>query len=624
MAFWKKKKKVEEKPPVVEERVVEKPEVYVGEVIVEVLEREEGTISDSGIELKKSERVLRVTNNSSIPVFSTELVLGNADKVSLDERLFIQSLSEHGKENSVYEVKYDVLEYKPPVVFSYELSGPTDRGGVLWYDTENIVGLLLRIKVTGEGKIGEIVVEYLPTEDISEIIPKEKSAGDISTYSDRAVWTITECEPGSEYTCLMDLKVIPRTKDKVGFGKVIIKVTTEDATFSTLFVERATSRFLMNYGVNRREKTEQPGVWDVTVDIKNPYGLELQAEGEIEFVGGDIESVPDMDFIRRENGKIVLRDAKIDPNGILSIGPVTVRSMEMPKLKIRVGGSVEERVILQSEGVYEAKLPELGVLSFGIEKKVDVVVEERMRRYVGERELPTLGDNYVEVTTRIMNDGGTDIGFVEIVDPIPRGLSSPEKISVRIDGKTIRNYEKQIVESEEQQFAKQLLVRVSGEKALPTGKSLELRYRLSMEKIESDVLEMEFPLRVMCGATPEGEKLKRSLPLDMTPTIKVVHIVRSVNVSKSVVPVEKDTFELRIDIENTGEFPIFDYEVKHVVPKDFEILNIDPEAAREETDIGTVVLWKLDLEPHESKQLVIKVRGVGKYLIDELMQAEAI
>lgn len=619
MAFWKKKKPEERVAP----KPAEKPvvSVYMGEVIVEIKEYEEGKIVDSEIQIEKSERTLTITNKSSIPVFSTELILKNYENTSLDERIFIHRLEEFGKEGSTHKIEYELKEYKPPISFKYRIEYPQNKGTALWFDIENDVFLILELKSNIAEPIDEVIVEYLPSDSVSGISPEEPSAGEASGYTDRCIWTINNLAPEKTETLKINLKVRPNNKTKIELGKISINIKMEGAAFSSVSVDKAVSRFLLNYKVDRDEYEDEPGMWDITVNIQNPYELELQAEGEIEITKGEVVGAGELQFAKMEANRIELVDAKISPNGVIAIGPIKIKSTEIPQLKVKVGGGVEEKIFISSEAKYEAELPELDVIAFDIEKEVNVVVEERMKSYVEENEIPTLGENYIEVASTIANVGGVDIGHVKIVDLIPRGMAKPEKITVKLNGKNIKEYEKELTETEE---GINLMITLRGEKVLPKGKKLSIKYKLTPAKISRDIIELRFPMHTYCAQSPETEGLEIELPIDKIPTVKVRHIIRKVSTSKTITPTEKDVFIITLSVENKGDAPIIDYELKQIIPPNFEILETEPQTTPEQTEEGSIVQWKLTIEPYQTKELKIKVRGVGEYTIDDLMQAETI
>jgi len=620
MAFWKRKReeKREAPPPAAPE------ETYLGEVIVELEEREEGAIRGSTVELKSASRVLRVVNRSTIPVFSTEVIFGNADKVTLDERLFIKMLSAYGVEGYMFEKEYDVKKYRAPIKLTYEIVGPEESGGVLLYGFKNQSVLRLKVKPNTEGVVDEIVVEYYPSEDVISVAPRDNYEGRIVRHGESIHWVIEQCQPKTEYSCEFDLGIMPRNKERATLGKIRIKVRSQNTTFSSLYVKNATSQFLLNYDASKKERSDEPGVWDVTLIIRNPYNLRILAEGEIEVVSGELESVGEASFVERKGKKIIIKQPELEPNGSLSVGPIVIRSMEIPYIKARIGGSVEEKVSIRSEGLYELELPEIDVMSFDLEKEAKVIADKRLSKYLRPNEIPPIGDNHVEIATYIVNDGGVDIGAVEIHELIPTGLGDPTKISLKIGGKVIREYEKEVTPVEGTEFEKKLIVRLAGEKVFPRGKKIELRYRSALQKVSKDTKELRFPTKVLCGATPTARKLEKELPTEKTPVIRVVRIARAIDVSRHVIPLGEDIFELRITVRNSGETPAFDYEVKYVIPKTFEVLEVSPEATRTESEKGVLLSWKISLEPKESKDLIVKVKGVGEYVVSELLQVESI
>ncbi len=619
LAFWKKKK-AEEKPKI---KPAERREaaVYLGEVLVEVKEREEGKIVEGGIDLDKSERTITVTNRSSIPVFSTEILLKNYENTNLESRLFIHRLEEQGKDGSIHKIGYDVKEYVPPIIVSYSLEFPPGANQALWHDTDNKLSFIVEIQSNLDTPIDEVELEYLPSESISSLNVEEPSLGDASSYTDRAVWIIKDLQPRQKASLRINITARPREREKTELGKIGIRVKLEGKTFSSINIEKAISRFLLNYQVIRDECPDESGFWDITINILNPYELELQAEGEVEIVGAEVIEGAQLQAATIEGNKIVLSGATIGPGSSTSIGPLRVKSMDVPQLRIRIGGSVEEKVLMDSEGYYVLELPSVDVAAFELKRTIDVVIDERMKRYVEENEIPSLGDNYIESVSTITNTGGVDIGYVKVSELIPRGLGLEGDIKISIDGKNIKTYEKKMEETED---GTNLIIVLSGDKILPKNKTLTIKYRMTPTKITRDIVELSFPLEAQCSVSLEAEGYKKELPYDETPLIKVRHIIRKVSVSKTVTPTGGDNFELKISIENNSDAPIIDYESKQFIPDNFEILETNPTASVREVENGKIVEWKIDIEPFSSKILTIRVKGVGQYCIDDLIQAETI
>jgi len=620
LAFWKKKKKTELRE---EKAATEMPETYIGEVVVELEEKETGVMRDSTIELKEANRYLRVINKSSVPIFGTELILGNADRVSLEERIHIKSLPEYGVEGYMYEAKYDVKKYRPPIVVTYDVSGP---GGdlVVLYGAENIVTLTLRIKINTEGTIDRTAIEFYPSDHVTSVVLGERCMGSFERYDNKAVWILENCQPKSEYTCKLNIGIVPRDMKKVSLGKIAVRISTRSTTLSGLTLKKATSMFLLGYDISKKEKPETPGTWEVIMNIRNPYDMYVYAEGEIKLVSGEIVSLEEFEFIEKKGNKILVKELRLEPNSIFSVGPITVKSMEIPKVKVWVGGSVKERLAIICEGTYELTLPELSVMSFGIEKKIEVIVDKKLERYIRPNEIPPIGQNHIDITTRIVNNGGVDIGAIEIHESIPRGFSDPTKIALKIANKAIKEFEKEVVSVEDKEIGKELVVRIAGDSILPKGKEAELKYRISLQEAPKGIMELRLPTKVLCAPTPKAEKISKETSPEKTPTIRIARIARAIETSRNIIPLGEDIFELRISVRNSGETPAYDYEIKYLVPKTFEIIEIKPEATQSETPEGILLLWKISLEPKESKDLSVKVRGVGEYSITELLQAEAI
>ena len=619
MAFWRRKKpRVEERVEVVEERPP--PPAYMGEVVIELIETEKGVFRDGGFELTDESRVLRVSNRSSIPVYSTEIVLENTDRVSLDERVFVQSLSSHGEEGDTYEEAYSVAEHTPPVMLRYRITMPKSRGNAVWYGLENIIELVVEAEPTMDLQRGRLILEYSPGEEIVNITVGHQTVGSVEKYADRVVWSVEGLAKGSKHMCGLRLTIVPRNEENVRLGELRAKVLVEGDTFSGVRVREATSRFLLNYSVRREEKEDEPGVWDLYVVLQNPYDMELKAEGEVVIMTGEIAGEYRCEYARLEADRVIVIDGSIGPGESMEVGPIGIKSPEIPKIKVRVGGGVEERIHIRAEGEYLMPLPQIPVMSARLEKSIEVVVDERLRKYVGEAEIPTLGNNIINISTRIINSGGADIGFVEIIDTLPPGMSEPKNIAIKLDGRTIRDVEKVTMSGPNGG----LLLIVKTSRGLPRGKTLTLSYTLKPEKIPRSIVELEFPARARCSQAQDLEAMEVVLPEDRVPAIRVRHIVRAVEVFRGVRPVGKDEFVLAITIENRSDAPIVGYELRQLIPQNFEILEIHPEATRTTTEKGEEVSWAIDLEPREAKELQIRVRGKGRYSVDDLLGAEAI
>ncbi|MEX0567953.1 MAG: hypothetical protein Q6363_002195, partial [Candidatus Njordarchaeota archaeon] len=471
--------------------------------------------------------------------------------------------------------------------------------------------------------IDKVQLEYVSEESIVRITPENPEVGQISNYGDRILWVIDGLAPHNEAYCDLNLTIRPADKKKVSLGKINVIISLENATLSAVSVNKATSRFVLNFGLRKNEKMGESGKWEVYVDIINPYEMELKAEGEIEITKGNIISMPDAPYIKQVDKKIVIDGADIAPNSRISIGPFEIESMETPKLKVRLGGGVEEKVFIRAEGKYETTLPDISVMAVDIKKNISLKIDKKIEKFVSPNELPTLGNNKIDVESLVKNIGGSGIGYVKIVETIPIGLSDPEKISVKVDGKSIKTYTHEITESGKTEKERELIIELKGEDTLPSGSELKISYTLKPQKIPIEIVQLEFPMKVYCAYSPDMEMYEKLLPVDDIPYVKVRHITRSVNVLKQVTPAGKDEFVLRLSIENSGEDPVPDYEVKQTIPKTFKIIEVSPEANVEETD-RTILSWKMTLEPHETKTITIKVKGEGEYAIEDLMEAEAI
>jgi len=589
--------------------------------LVELIEKERGEFKDAQIEIVSAERVVRISNRLPTPIFDVKLHLKNIENTTLPKEIMLPKLGSYGKEDYIYEKTYNVKKYKAPVFIACKVLIPNMKGNILWYNESNEVQLAIDIRSNIQVPINRVVVEYFPGRDVTDI--NVESQANITKHTDRIIWTIENLQPQATVSQKFILNVNPSEKEVTELGYFSIKAMLEDGTFSEVSIDHFEGKLLLMYEIEKREHEEESGLWDVGILLKNPYDTSILAEGEIE-ISGKIISKMEIPDVKLVQNRLVLEKLAVAPKSDSYLGPITVKSVDPPSLKVRIWGRIKEEIIMYSEGIYRVTLPKLHVIAVELKKSAQPIVDKRLRKYVQENEIPTLGQNAINITTEVLNIGGTGIGYLEIVDIIPPGLSNPENLVLEINGKPVQKFEKEIINADNIKAERKLIIRLRGDNVFPKDARLRLRYSLVPKSLGKNVLELVFPSHVVYSPYPEIKPRTISLSETDAPYVRMKFITRNVKVSKQIETLDTDVFLLKIIVENKGDAPVIDYNVIQRVPLQFEILETTPKAQIITEKDKMLVQWKLDLEPGEQKELNLRLRGKGKYSVSELLHVEAI
>lgn len=615
MAFWKKKKKIEQVE--VREERVEEGTPYFGRVLVEIREKEKGEIANGKVNLAEEKRVLKVTNDSTFPVYNIKIRLRNNGNTDLPKEISIPSLGTAENER-VYEREFKVKTYNPPIMLYADIEFSNKNQDFLYMEEENELYLNLKLKSNIEVKNGSIRIRYIPSETIRIKNYEQPTIGQVSTYGTELEWIINEISAGEETAIKIKLTAQPSAPEDVSLGNVQSEVVLSGKTFSGVEVEEAISRFLLQFGASKHELEDRPGNWEIMIYIENRHNRAVQAEGTIEILDGEIVEVKTEKLLKKQNA-LELREVIIDANARADLGPIIVSSEEIPKVRINIGGSVNEEVSLSSEGTYGLALSRIKIAGISLKKDAELIVDDKYKGSVGEGEIPTLGNNKIVVNLEIKNIGGVPIQEFDITEKIPEGLEDPENLRVFI-GKTEAQATAEITGGAEGERVYK--IKIMGEGGIKPDQIVRVTYEL---KPSRKAQEEDIYLTTKVEAKPkiEAKPIEKIIDETLAPKIRIRHVTRNVEVFKRVEPTEvKDEFQIIITVENKGEFPIVGYEIKQKIPSTFEIVEVRPEAQQKALKTATELRWTIDLEPYQQRELVIRIRGKEGYSIDDIMSIQ--
>ncbi len=610
MAFWKRKKevveekKVEEAPPKVE---------YFVETLAKVYEREYVDVEIDKVRNIRDERKIIIENKSPFPLFSINIELENTENTDLSSKIVIPKLEPAGSGAERFEKAYGIKKYKLPIEIHREIA-ITGRGSpVLFYGEENEVSLSLSVKSLIPLEKMSIEIE-IPAGFEAKVLEKNSPEEPIMS-ANRILWNLEPPDVNKMYTIKTLLKGSPTESEHLAVGSCRIISESNKASFSGVIIRDISATVLLNYSLKITEISGTHGKWQTILYIQNSYSKPVSIEGDLEVLNGRVileETSREHWDIPQEN-KLILRDVIAHP-GTLELGPIVIESKEKPKIKVAIGGKVQEEKMIDALGEYNILPQLLNILKIHAVKDVAIVTDPTLKDLFEKNELPTIGENLIEVSYNIKNEGSAMVNYIEIVEDIPAFLGEIIDLSAKI-GRSKVTIEKQTVSSEARKNKIKMILKDIN---LDPGKTLEINYKLKPTEIPAKAMTIELPAEIR-PSVDGGKTIARIIP--ETPIVLVRPVKRDVEIQRIVDYLGEDTFLIKIIVTNNSDIPLPDHEIKILIPKDFDVLEAEPQASSEETESGTIILWRGTLDIG-SREFLIKVRGKGAYNVSDLLAAE--
>ncbi len=644
----KKKKEQKTKSEIKKEKALERDynarmKEYMGESIgllsVRIEEKERGKFEEKGFKLEHEERKINIENNTNSPMFSIEIFIEDKGFSKINnEDLFIPILGPKDSANSikVIEYKVDNKRYIPPIKFSYDVEFPEEvKNPVFLYGKNNYITLTLDIENVHDTPL-TLAYNLKGTEEFKEVKLLEENSVEYEELREGGIISkIVLRELLDRKKIGLNINVVPEISEYISVGDGFIKAVLNTA-LSRLKIKDVVMKTRLKHAIKKYERKEQPGVWDIEVQLENPNDFPIYVNGSVSLQEGEI--VPDetrfnIENIVVEGNTVAIRDLHIAAGETISIKPIVVKSKIYPMFNSNLRGEVKEKISIKSVAQYDLEPLKYPILKGDIQKKMNIVVDEVYRDIVGENEIPSIGDSCIQVETIFVNTGSAEVGYIRLIEGIPPGLSNPKNIKLFINEEEIpeESYSTFIEPSEgDASTQRQLVIELRNleaiEKIMRNGETLKLTYETCSEVPVSGTFNM--PTSVIFSTDPENIKLDTMLPEEITPKITIKPIVRSLEVFQDLItiPDKEDVYKVVIKLRNTSDTLIRKYKIYDLIPREtFEILETKPEGKLEELEDKYKIEWVIEeIQPNEEIEITYLVKGKGAYRVDDLIGIEGV
>ena len=634
LSFFRRKKEDKEKKPTLglapkKDKKDVKMVRVVGEVLKVFVKEEENLKVDKGGKFSYTGKgKLEVQTVAESPVYSIEVELDGLENTTFKKkRIFIPSLT---KVNNIYSWTQD-YELKKRTKPSLEINSMVKSDGgepILVYNRPTTINLTMSVKNNLDGEIDNAKVVF-NTINGTKLIKHSVDNGFVSFDRNALIWDKIKLPAGGEAKIEADFEIVVSSIESINFGETAARYSLSENTVSGLKVKSVRGMGKVTYSIVKDQRERDPLYWDCVVKLENPNDYPVNVNGRIKLKTGEIiknESV-EVEGIKLGKNLVEINDLTMGPASTVNIGPIALKSDEIPQFEVDIAGYVKGSIKMETEGKIEVEPLELKVIGGDMSKEIDIIKDEIYKSVLKEDEIPSIGKTPINVRVEIENTGSIPMNYIKIVEHLPKGFSSPEKVKIEINERNVTKSFTTVIEPSEQiENERMFKLEVNGSKekaiSLKPGEKLVLTYILYSERPMLAGKLIKFDSEATVGPNKGSKQIELRLPVDKIPKVKVKPISHQIEVSQDVIPTGEDTFEAKITVVNRGDLPVINYELKARIPKTFEVesysiqpVNVD-EKAKE-----VVVKWAIEkLEPREKMEITYRVKGVGEYRLEDLMK----
>ncbi len=581
------------------------------EIIIEFIETETSKLDNKdSIKTINLTGEISVINPSSSRVWNAKLILSGTDTTNLEKIEYqINELKPGNKWMHAYSMIEDFI--REPV---FTISEKIDT----YYESENEnwAGILGKRSPTSFTLIAEnkidvpiknvVITKKMPSYFSEPILDESNIFGSLAYNAEtrELLWKIDEIAPKQKMEVEIRTAFTPETPEPHGAGELEASYEV-DGIIRTSLDAKMYAQTDNLFAVDVGESMDTPGNWECTAEFENSSSLNVTLNK--------------------------IKVLQIKPN----VQELVVE--EEPNVTIEIGNSWSKDFEVKSDSVPKFKKEYDFSVNYVIRKKIigkiyrdENIIPIAAIELTKTTEPPEILANTktdVNITITVKNVGSAVLNEFIIKDVIPMHFKPPEvgTIEYFIDTKEIRDgVSFELTPNNDD----------PNEEHTITHKITNLVNLIDGFKPESQLI-IKYPIhawnpppkkdyissiKVSANVEPPGPPIVAENP-DFKIAIKYAR--RRIRAYKQIQPLEEEGhYRIPVFFQNKGEISLENIVIKDFIPKNFELLNWEPEDIKPEIrdlEEGTELIWKFsEVKPNEKLQLGYTIKGTGEYVAPEL------
>jgi len=584
--------------------------------------------------LKNPEIVARgkiiIRNRTGGALSDLELELENTENVNLEKKIFIGVIKDGEDKVVEYTITSEgtmglrVLEdlrFPPEVPTPFALKCESIKIQSVFQATNELDA---PITFTIEKELPK------PFKAPAEATPP---SGEYTVSEEKIIWKDAKVEAGQSMEFPVEIEVHPEDTEAFNTGKIIYEWNCEGATLSGLRFSKITGLPKTTEKISAAERKETPGIWDITITVKNNSNATISVGAVIEIREGDLLTEAEGGhkikgaIERRAPGIrtfdiVKLDPIKLGPGETGELGPITIRNPAKPKIVQELYYEIHPVVTYKVKSRGEIGDITVPVVWGKVTRKIEVQ-HEAFYAGLSKDQIAAHAEERIFSETTIENLGSAGLDEIIIRDIIPEDIAppTPGSVEVWISKRGETKVPDELLEiriepegsiPEEQNT---LVVKISNisyyfDEPLNRGEKIWIRYTMTSIDPKEDKT-YEFGSSAELTMVP-GAKT-RVITLEETPKITGILAKRLISVEKDVEPVEEDVFRVQISIVNDSKISVPSHIFTDRIPPTFELdeRSVKPEPSSIEVlpEGGVLLKWELSLAPGETKTITYEVKA---------------
>ncbi|MEX0569440.1 MAG: hypothetical protein Q6363_009860 [Candidatus Njordarchaeota archaeon] len=570
-----------------------------------------------------------IKNKTGGMLSDVELELKGFEGTNLEPKLFLGFIKD-GEERIV---EYDITKENLGVKIVEELQFPPDvpEPFALKCDPISIKSMF---HISNEMEVpAKFTIEKVMPAPFKVSGQPSPQSGVFNTGEGKISWQDGSIDGGSESSLEIDIEMHPDSEQTFNSGEITYTWSAEEATLSGLRFGTITGIPKHSKKIVTDERVETPGIWDISIIITNNSKETISVGAVIEIRLGDLLTEVEGgkpikgSIERRAPGIRVYDVVKLDPIKIApgetgTLGPITIKSQDKPKIREELKFTIHPKVTYKV--VSKGKIGDIPIpVVWGkVTRKVEVAHEEFYAGLTPDQ-IAAHAEEKLTNITEVYCTGSAGLDEIVIKDIIPEDIAPPPPgaVEVYISKRGETKVPDEILEitiepegsiPEEQNT---LVVKITNisyyfDEPLINGERIWLKYNMtSIDPKEDKTYEF--------GSTVELRKVPASkariISLEEIPKVTGLLAKRQISVEKEVEPAEEDWFEVKAKIINESKISVPQHIFTDRIPETFELdersVNPPPEAIDILPEGGVLIRWKLSFAPGEEKIVSYKVKA---------------
>ncbi|MCD6492027.1 MAG: hypothetical protein ACP6IQ_04085 [Candidatus Njordarchaeia archaeon] len=613
-------------------------------LIILIYEKQEGTLLHEGKEEKfDSNGQIIIYNKTGAPVYDLELSLDNIEKTSLDKKLLVNYVPEY-QEGKATSIAYAITDVPIVIKLEEDLGFPPDIPKPMALKDVD-VPLNTRYKVINywRGRFKLAMEKLLPNQIRAEEIPTPER-GALTVDDGQLTWSDVELDSGDKIEQYIKLVLRAETPDEFRSGVIKYTYRGEESTVSGIEIKDVRGVVKTRYYIDKLERPEQRGVWDIYIIVENQSKAPIQVSAEAEVIIGTIlspeEGGKEIPGViekrmpgRRDFDTVITEYTVVKPESTIKIGPITIKSDEEPKLSVEIKTRILAEIYKVIEGIFEIKDVRIPVVWGKITKEVKVLHPPYIKGLT-EQQLAGHLEEPIDVTVKVQNLGSASVDRILIKDTIPADFKPPRPIDIKVsllkgEGELDVPTELTRINTEpsDQDPSMEHLLTVElygffntfGESIIK-GDAIILRYKMASADPKPGTT-YRLPAEADISMTAETKPL--TIKLEEVPALETLEAVRKIIKIKEVLPAEEEGEYVVVAIlKNDGDLPEYNYEFYDKIPMTFEYVEERAEPAPESIDEmrdGLLLRWVIpEIPAKQEVKIKYVVRGRSGHRVSDL------